>query len=72
MCSLVGWAGNVSESVRFRIKINTILAEDHFGVFPEPGMRGIGTENGSPSQPKAYPAINMEGGPQPAESLSGH
>ena len=28
------------ESVRFRIKINTILAEDHFGFFPEPGMLG--------------------------------
>ena len=35
MCSPVGWAGNVSESVRFRIKINTILAEDHFGISPE-------------------------------------
>ena len=30
MCSPVGWAGNVFESVCFRIKINTILAEDHF------------------------------------------
>ena len=46
MCSLVGWAGNLSESVRFRIKINTILADAHFRVFPEPGMRGTGTENG--------------------------
>ena len=40
MCSSVGWATNVSESLRFRIKINTILAEDHFGFFPEPGMLG--------------------------------
>ena len=36
MCSLVGWAGNVSESIRFRIKINTILAEDYFGILLNP------------------------------------
>ena len=36
MCSPVGWAGNVSESICFRIKINTILAEDHFGFFLAP------------------------------------
>ena len=38
MCSPVGWAGNVSESVRFRIKINTTLAEDHFGISPVPNQ----------------------------------
>ena len=38
MCSPVGWAGKVSESVRFRIKINTILAEDHFGISPESSL----------------------------------
>ena len=32
MCSPIGWAGKVSESVRFRTKINTILADDHFGI----------------------------------------
>ena len=32
MCPPVGWAGKVSESVRFRIKINTIWVSDHFGI----------------------------------------
>ena len=32
MCLPVGWAGKVSESIRFRTKINTILADDHFGI----------------------------------------
>ena len=30
----------MSDSLRFRIKINTILAEDHLVVFPEPRMLG--------------------------------
>ena len=34
MCSPVGCAGNVSESERFRIKINTILADDYLGSSP--------------------------------------
>ena len=32
LCVPVGWAGNVSESIRFRTKSNTILVDDHFGI----------------------------------------
>ena len=32
MCPPLGLARNVSESERFRTKINTILADDHFGI----------------------------------------
>ena len=32
MCPPVGWAGKVSESVRFRTKINTIWVSDHFRI----------------------------------------
>ena len=42
MCSPVGWAGNVSESVRFRIKINTILAGNYFGISPVPSLPNLG------------------------------
>ena len=34
VCSLEGWVRNVSESERFRDKINTILVDDHFGNSP--------------------------------------
>ena len=32
LCVPVGWAGNVSESKRFRTKSNTILVDDHLGI----------------------------------------
>ena len=44
----VGWAGNVSESVRFRIKINTILAEVYFWISRVPSQAATLRERLSP------------------------
>ena len=41
MCLPLGWAGKVSESARFGIKIDTILVSDHFEI--------IGIEHGPPA-----------------------
>ena len=46
----VGWAGKVSESVRFRIKINKIPANDHLVGSPKP--------NQPASQPASQRAIH--------------
>ena len=34
----VGWAGKVTQSVRFRTKINTILADHHFRISLKPNQ----------------------------------
>ena len=49
----VGWAGKVTKSVRFRTKINTSLADDHFRISPKP--------NQPSSQPSSQPAKTIIG-----------